>query len=146
MLKRKEFFLMKRISLISGGWLGALSALIVVALVYLGEQLAGLPFVPFDIFDWMMRVLPGGLIAFVVDTIVRLITGLGLGPTAAVAKQAEMAIAIVQFILTGVVFGLVLAVLGRRWPGYLVSFGALGGLLLFLALMLIEISSRTVRI
>lgn len=131
---------MKRISLISGGWLGALSALIVVALVYLGEQLAGLPFVPFDIFDWMTRVLPGGLITFVVDTIVRLITSLGLGPTAAVAKQAEMAIAIVQFILTGVVFGIVLAILGRRWPGYLVSFGTLGGLLLFLPLVLIEIS------
>jgi hypothetical protein len=42
--------------------------------------------------------------------------------------------------MTGVVFGLVLAVLGRRRPGNLVSFGALGGLLLFLALMLIEIS------
>jgi DMSO/TMAO reductase YedYZ molybdopterin-dependent catalytic subunit len=140
MLKRKEFSLMKRISFISGGLLGALSAVIVVALVYVGEQLAGLPFVPFDIFDWMTRALPGGLITFVVDTIVRVISSLGLGPTAAVAKQVELAIAIVQFILTGVVFGLVLVVLGRRWPGNLVSFGALGGLLLFLPLGLIEAS------
>jgi DMSO/TMAO reductase YedYZ molybdopterin-dependent catalytic subunit len=131
---------MKRISLLRGSLLGALGALTVVALFYLGEQLAGLPFAPFDIFDWMTRVLPGGLITFVVDTIVRLVTGLNLGPTAAVAKQAEMIIAIGQFILAGVFFGLVLAILGRRWPGNLVRLGALGGVLLFLPLVFAETS------
>jgi DMSO/TMAO reductase YedYZ molybdopterin-dependent catalytic subunit len=131
---------MKRISLIRGSLLGALGALTVVALFYLGEQFAGLPFAPFDIFDWMTRVLPGGLITFVIGTIVRVITSLNLGPTAAVAKQAEMTIAIGQFILAGVFFGLALAILGRRWPGNLVSFGALGGLLLFLPLVFVETS------
>jgi DMSO/TMAO reductase YedYZ molybdopterin-dependent catalytic subunit len=131
---------MKRISLFSGGLLGSLSAVIVVALVYLGEQLAGFPFVPFDIFDWMTRILPGGLITFVVDMIVRVITSLGLGPTAAAAKQVELSIAIVQFILVGAVFGIVLVALGRRWPANLVGSGGLGGLLLFLPLVFVELS------
>jgi DMSO/TMAO reductase YedYZ molybdopterin-dependent catalytic subunit len=130
---------MKRFSLITGSLLGALSALTVVALTYLGEKFAGLPFVPFDIFDWMTRTLPGGLITFSIDTMVRVITGLHLGPTSAVAKFGEMSIAVVQFILAGAVFGLVLALLGRRWPGRLVSLGILGGLLLFIAVALVEI-------
>jgi hypothetical protein len=48
----------KRISFVTGGLLGALTGLIFVALNYLLELLLGLPFVPFDIFDWMARVLP----------------------------------------------------------------------------------------
>jgi DMSO/TMAO reductase YedYZ molybdopterin-dependent catalytic subunit len=112
----------------------------VVALVYLGEQFARLPFIPFDVFDWMTRALPGGLITFVIDTMVRIITGLHLGPTAAVAKLAEMTIAIVQFIVAGVVFGLVLAVLARRRPGRLLVLGALGGLIFFFVpAMLVEV-------
>ena len=130
---------MKRISLVLGGLLGALSALTVVALAYLGEQLAGLPFVPFDVFDWMTRALPGALITFGVDTLVQVITSLGLGPTSAVAKLAELSIAIAQFILAGVFFGVVLAALGRRWPGRLVSLGMLGALLLSIPVALLEI-------
>src|SRR5574341_824022 len=130
---------MKRISLIRGGLLGGLSALTVVALTYLGERFARLPFIPFDIFDWMTRALPGGLITFVIDTMVRVITGLHLGPTSTVAKLGEMTIAVMQFILGGVVFGLVLAFLGRRWPGRLVTLGALGGLLLIIPTVLVEV-------
>ena len=46
------------------------------ALLYLGEQLASLPFVPFDLFDTLARVLPGGVITAGIDTLVRLITAL----------------------------------------------------------------------
>lgn len=130
---------MKRISLIRSSLLGALSTLTVVALVYLGEQFARLPFVPFDIFDWMTRVLPGAWITFVIDTIVQVITRLHLGPTSSTAKLVELTIAIVQFILAGVVFSLILAVVGRRWPDKLVTIGALGGLLLLITVVPVEI-------
>jgi DMSO/TMAO reductase YedYZ molybdopterin-dependent catalytic subunit len=130
---------MKRISLIRSSLLGALSTLTVVAMVYLGEQFARLPFVPFDIFDWMTRVLPGAWITFAIDTIVQVVTRLHLGSTSSTAKLVELTIAIVQFILAGVVFSLILALLGRRWPDKLVVFGALGGLLLFITVVPIEI-------
>jgi hypothetical protein len=30
----------------------------------LAWKVAGLPFVPFDVFDWMTRILPGQVLAF----------------------------------------------------------------------------------
>ena len=49
-------------------WNGILAAtLVTMALIgtlFFGWSVAGLPFVPFDVFDWLTRVLPGRLIAF----------------------------------------------------------------------------------
>ena len=38
---------------------GALLSAPLVAAFYLGWKLGGLPFVPFDLFDWIARELPG---------------------------------------------------------------------------------------
>ncbi|HET8679831.1 MAG TPA: molybdopterin-dependent oxidoreductase, partial [bacterium] len=62
----------------------------------------------FDIFDWMARVLPGAVITFGIDTLVKLIRALSLGSTAAVAKTAEQAMAIGAFLVAGVVAGALL--------------------------------------
>jgi DMSO/TMAO reductase YedYZ molybdopterin-dependent catalytic subunit len=129
---------MKRISLVTGGLLGAGTGLVVTGLTYLGEHFLGLPFVPFDIFDWVARSLPGGLITFVIDSMVRIISMLNLGPTSAVAKAAEQSIAILQFLITSAVFGLVLAILGRRKPERLPLFGMAGAILLLLPVIGIE--------
>ena len=67
---------MRRHSLARGALLGGLTSLPLMALWYLGEQLAGLPFVPFDIFDWLARILPGDVITLGIDTIVRTIDAL----------------------------------------------------------------------
>ena len=53
---------MRRFSLTYGALLGTLTSLPVIALSYLGEQFADLPFIPFDLFDWLARVLPGNII------------------------------------------------------------------------------------
>ena len=63
-----------------GAIYGALAGIIVVALTYLGERLFSLSFLPFDIFDWLARILPGPLVSFVIDLIVRL-TGQLIGQT-----------------------------------------------------------------
>ena len=42
---------MRRATVWRGALLGGLTSLPVLALLYLGEQLASLPFVPFDLFD-----------------------------------------------------------------------------------------------
>src|SRR5512140_2298762 len=81
-------------SLILGALLGALTILPTIALDYLGAQVAGLPFVPFDVFDWLARVLPGGIITVGIDTMVTVIRTLGLGPISATAKSMEQSMGV----------------------------------------------------
>jgi hypothetical protein len=52
-----------------------------VALFYMAWRLAGLPFVAFDIFDWLTRTLPGPVVTFGIDTIVGVIRGQSWGHT-----------------------------------------------------------------
>ena len=62
----------------SAGFLSALfaSAMLTAALMgilFFAWRVAGLPFVPFDVFDRTTRVLPGRLIAFGIGTMVTVI-------------------------------------------------------------------------
>ncbi|HUI44522.1 MAG TPA: molybdopterin-dependent oxidoreductase [Nitrospirota bacterium] len=91
-----------------GSVVGALLTAALIAVFYAGWRLADLPFVPFDVFDWTTRVLPGALIEFVIGAMVVAIRGLHLGPTSAVAKIIEQAMGIVGLFITGVVAGAVL--------------------------------------
>ncbi len=79
-----------------GSAVGAMLTAALIAVFYAGWRLADLPFVPFDVFDWMTRVLPGAVIEFVISAMVAAIRGLHLGPTSVVAKIIEQAIGIVQ--------------------------------------------------
>ena len=128
--------------LLFGGLLGGLTALTLVALNYLAFQWAGLPRISFSLFDWLARVTPGGIITFMIDTMVMVITRLNLGPTSTVAKQVEQGLAILLFLMIGVVFGVALAAIGRRWAGRLPGYGLLGGLLLAVPFLLIQASLR----
>src|SRR5271169_2550077 len=88
-----------------GSAIGALLTVAMIAIFYAGWRLADLPFVPFDVFDWMTRVLPGAVIEFVIGAMVAAIRGLHLGPTSVVAKITEQAIGIVDLFITGIVAG-----------------------------------------
>jgi DMSO/TMAO reductase YedYZ molybdopterin-dependent catalytic subunit len=79
-----------------------------VAVLFAGWKIAGLPFVPFDFFDWLTRVLPGRVLGLGIGMMVTLIRALHLGPTSATAKTAEHAIAIVLLFVIGVAGGAVL--------------------------------------
>ena len=91
-----------------GSTVGALLTTALIAVFYAGWRLADLPFVPFDVFDWTTRVLPGALIEFVISAMVTTIRGLHLGPTSVVAKLIEQAMGIAGLFITGVVAGAVL--------------------------------------
>jgi DMSO/TMAO reductase YedYZ molybdopterin-dependent catalytic subunit len=132
---------MRRHPLLLGILLGVYTGLTVVALLYLGERIAGLPFVPFDIFDWMARVLPGGLVITTIELIVKVIGSLNLGPTASTAKTIEQAIAIIQLVIGGAVLGALLAYLGRRKPARLDSYGLISGLILWAVTLAIEFAA-----
>src|SRR5207245_6639896 len=94
----------------SAGFLSALfaSAMLTAALIgtlFFAWRVAGLPFVPFDVFDLVTRVLPGGLIAFGIGNMVRVIRALDLGSTAARSKTAEQAMAINGVFIAGLCLG-----------------------------------------
>ena len=120
------------------GAFGLVAGFAAIAVTYLGHRLAALPYLPFDIFDWLARALPGRILASSIDVMVGIIRGLRLGPTASTAKLAEQGLALVQFVVTWVVFGLILGIAGRRRRDRLTLYGSLGGSLLFVSAAGIE--------
>jgi DMSO/TMAO reductase YedYZ molybdopterin-dependent catalytic subunit len=89
-----------------GALIGALLTAPQIALLYLVNQLAALPFVPFDIFDWMTPLLPGPLITFGIDRMIDLLLLLGLN-VADTAKTAEQTTAISMYFTLGVLAGII---------------------------------------
>jgi DMSO/TMAO reductase YedYZ molybdopterin-dependent catalytic subunit len=129
---------MKRIGLLKAGSFGALVGGAAIAISYLGHRFIALPYIPFDIFDWLARVLPGRLLAFSIDGMVAIIRKLSLGPTASTAKLAEQGLALAQFAVAWAVFGIILAAIARRRPRPVPVLGVLGGALLFASALGIE--------
>jgi DMSO/TMAO reductase YedYZ molybdopterin-dependent catalytic subunit len=123
---------MRKPGLLTGALVGLLLTAPLVAIFYAGWKLAGLPFVPFQVFDWTARVLPGSVITFGIDTMVKVIRALNIGDTSSAAKMAEQSMAIAVFLVGGAIAGALLFALLRivrsRWsvfPGLVV--GALFG-------------------
>ena len=129
---------MKRAWLLKSGLVGLLTSAIVTLILFIGREFAGLPFAPFDVFDWMARVLPGGLIIFVIGTMVNIISALHLGPTASTAKLAEQSIAIVQFLVLGVVFGLVIALFSGKNQKRATTIGLIGAVILWVTAISVD--------
>jgi len=111
-----------------------------VGTLFFGWRVAGLPFVPFDVFDWLTRVLPGRLIAFGIGTMVSVISALHLGPTSETAKLAEQLMAIAISFTAGVLGGAILFVALRALrTRYAVTFGLILGIVLGVPAMLISL-------
>ena len=79
--------------IVAGLLVGALLTAPLIAVLYAAWGLIGLPFVPYDMFDLMARVLPGRVITSGIDMVVTIIRTLDIGPTSVVAKAAEHAFA-----------------------------------------------------
>ncbi len=60
-----------------GALIGALFTPVMMVVFFLGERLASLPFLPFDLFDWLVQVMPAELINFGKETMVDLLIALG---------------------------------------------------------------------
>lgn len=131
---------MKRAFFLKGALFGFLTSLMVMALSYLGNLLLGLPFLPFDLFDWLARHLPGSIIETGIQTMVNIIRALHLGPTDTTAKLAEQVQGLGLVAVTGIIFGLLLVWIGLRRPLALLSAGLIGGALLWLGMVVVESS------
>jgi DMSO/TMAO reductase YedYZ molybdopterin-dependent catalytic subunit len=122
------------------GLLGALTSIPVLALGYLAESIAGLPFTPYDLFDGLARILPGDVITIGIDAIVTMITTLDIGPTSKVAKAAEQTMALLMFVDIGAAFGLVVRWLAREDPRQATGYGVRAGAGLFGVFWLVSIA------
>lgn len=107
----------KEPGILTGALTGLMLTAALTAVFYAGWKLAGLPFVPFDLFDWTARILPGALIEFVISAMVAAIRFLDLGPTSEVAKAIEQAMGIAGLLITGAIAGAVLFGIVRRMGG-----------------------------
>ena len=113
---------MRRPSLTLGALLAGLTAVPLAGLLYLGMVFIGAPFLPFDLFDWLARILPGRIITLSIDSMVSLIVALGLGPIDVVAKALEQMTGLLLFLLGMSLMGLVIA-----WTIRLSSLAILSG-------------------
>src|SRR5246500_1246741 len=98
----------ERPGLATGAFVAAMLTASLISVFYLAWKAAGLPFVPFDVFDWMTRILPGQVLAAGIGAMVTVIRALNLGPTAAAAKAAEQAMGIAGMFFTGIIAGTIL--------------------------------------
>ena len=115
----------ERPGLATGGLVAAMLTAALISVFYLAWKVVRLPFVPFDAFDWMARILPGQVLAAGIDAMITVIRAFNLGPTAAAAKTAEHVMAIAGMFFMGlfgavILFSIIRAVRGR----YAVYFGA----------------------
>jgi len=123
----------------TGALVGALVTAPLIAVFYLGWKLGGLPFAPFDLFDWVARRLPGFIITIGIDLLVKIIRALDLGSTGTAAKAAEQLMGIAGFFVAGVVAGGVLfAILRLRDGTSAYSFGGVLGALAGVGVLLIS--------
>ena len=61
-----------------------------LALMHLGQQILGAPQVPFELFEFLTRILPGNLISLGIEWLIQFVTFFGLGQTASSAKSIEI--------------------------------------------------------
>lgn len=104
-------------SLGSGALAGGLLMAPLIGLMYLADKLLDVPFVPFALFDWIARVMPGPMVTMGIDLMIDGLRLVGLS-VAAAAKTGEQAGAILLFFLIGVaVCALFFAVSKARGAG-----------------------------
>ncbi|MEM7333751.1 MAG: molybdopterin-dependent oxidoreductase [Chloroflexota bacterium] len=84
-----------------------------IGIMYIADQLADLPFLPFDFFDWIAFVTPGNLLTFGIDLMIDTLRFFGGAEAVTNAKIAERIMAVGMFAGVGLVIGLLFFVLIR---------------------------------
>ena len=124
---------MKPRNLAMGALAGGLLVAPMIATMYLVDKWINFSFPPFDVFDWIARILPGPVVTFGIDLMIDVLGVVGMS-VADTAKTAEQVIAILMFLAGGVVATIVVFALVEHWErlraspnfGYLI--GAVAGI------------------
>ena len=105
---------MKARTIALGALVGGLLVVPMVALMYLADQWLNLSFAPYDVFDWIARILPGPVVTFGIDLMIDSLQMVGLN-VADTAKTVEHIQAVLAFGIGGIVAsGIVHLIVGRR--------------------------------
>ena len=116
--------------LLSGTTVGFLISLPWLALMYAGQQIAGLPLVPFDLFEFLARSLPGGIVSLGIELLIQFVSFIGLGQTSSAGKAVQIAAAyLLSLIILSGFGGLYAITLQRLRIPWMVR-GVLAGLFL----------------
>ena len=97
---------MRKLGIVTGAIVGGLLTAALTGVMFLGRQLFGLPLVPYELFNWFSRELPGDVVTFGIDLMIDTMLFLGIS-VVDTAKTAERAMAIVMFVLGGALAGAV---------------------------------------
>ena len=123
-----------------GALVGSLLTVPMVAVMYLADNWLDFSFAPYDIFDWIARILPGPVVTFGIDLMIDSLEMLGLN-VADTAKTAEHIQAVLAFAIAGVVASIIVyGVVGRRPAGSGPGLGLLMGAVLGLPIAIISAS------
>ncbi|RMF81765.1 MAG: molybdopterin-binding oxidoreductase [Chloroflexi bacterium] len=123
----------------TGILIGLLLTTPLIAIFAAGDELFGLPVIPFDLFDWAAQLLPGALVTFGIDLIVDIIHTFDLGQTDTAAKIGEQVLAYGVFLLLGVLSSVIFfAFMNRHYIDDRDTPGIIMGLLIGIPLLLIS--------
>ncbi len=126
-----EVSAMKKLRLGTGAITGGLLTAALTGLMYLAHKLVDLPYIPYEFFDWITRVLPGGLVTFGIDLMIDTMLMVNMS-VADSAKTAEQIIANIQVVVMGAVAGAAYFAARSTWGftgrGSGLVLGALAGL------------------
>jgi DMSO/TMAO reductase YedYZ molybdopterin-dependent catalytic subunit len=121
---------------------GALITLPLIALMYLGQQLLGQPFPPFELFNWISGLLPGPVITFGIDLMIDTMLLLGIN-VANTAKTAEQGMAVLMFYLSGIFAGAIFfLILNRLQLKVDLLAGMIMGILFGLPVVVLSVSGQ----
>ncbi|HEX7793574.1 MAG TPA: molybdopterin-dependent oxidoreductase [Vicinamibacterales bacterium] len=115
---------------IHGALTGALLTAALIAVSYAGWKIAGLPFAPFDVFDWIVRLLPGPFVTRVIEINVLIARAIGVSSIGATTKAGDQVIALTGLVVTGAVSGALLFIVLQLSNEPAVLFGAILGAIL----------------
>src|SRR5436190_23759880 len=105
---------MKKPGVLLGALVSGLLTLPLLAVMFVGQRIAGFPFVPFNVFYNIRDNTPGGVITKVIETMEYTIRALNLGRVDTVAKTTEIIMSIVMFVVIMVVAGAIFFAVMRR--------------------------------
>lgn len=130
---------MKQRPILVGALVGTWLGVPLLALLYLGQQMAGLPLVAFDLFSLVTQLLPGQVITAVIEMMVSLLQALKVGRTDVLAKLIEVTLALLLMLGGLGALGAVYGAFAGRWSRSPATRGMLTGLVLWGFTLLVEI-------
>ena len=93
--------------------IGSLLSMAFTGISFAMYKIFGTPFIPFDLFDWLTRILPGAVVTFGIDLMIDTIRIFGIGVSKA-AIFVEQSVAVILFVIIGGSIGFTFFLVARH--------------------------------